>query len=72
MEQKNKEPKIVIIGGGVAGVAAATSLLDRGFEDVTIIEAEDRLGGRIYTVPFGKFNQNVKVIIILCFGIENI
>ncbi|XP_073992124.1 spermine oxidase-like [Rhodnius prolixus] len=59
MEQKNKEPKIVIIGGGVAGVAAATSLLDRGFEDVTIIEAEDRLGGRIYTVPFGTKHVDI-------------
>uniref|UniRef100_A0A0V0G8I4 Putative flavin-containing amine oxidase n=1 Tax=Triatoma dimidiata TaxID=72491 RepID=A0A0V0G8I4_TRIDM len=57
MEQKS--PKIVIIGAGVAGIAAATSLLDRGFEDVTIIEAEDRLGGRIHTVPFGAKDVDI-------------
>ncbi len=40
--------KIAIIGAGVAGLAAARQLADAGF-DVTVFEARDRIGGRIYT-----------------------
>ncbi len=39
---------IVVVGGGVAGTAAANSLLQLGYH-VTIIEKESRLGGRIYS-----------------------
>lgn len=44
---------IVIIGAGASGVAAASKLLSKGFENVTILEAEKRFGGRVNTVPFG-------------------
>jgi squalene-associated FAD-dependent desaturase len=37
--------RVVIIGGGLAGLAAATALAPRGFR-VTILEARNRLGGR--------------------------
>uniref|UniRef100_A0A146L738 Peroxisomal N(1)-acetyl-spermine/spermidine oxidase n=1 Tax=Lygus hesperus TaxID=30085 RepID=A0A146L738_LYGHE len=46
-------PRIVIVGGGVSGIAAAVSLVDKGFDNVTVLEAEDRVGGRVNTVPFG-------------------
>ncbi|XP_049295110.1 uncharacterized protein LOC125770013 [Anopheles funestus] len=46
-------PRIVIIGAGAAGVAAATRLIERGYKNVKILEAENRIGGRIHTVPFG-------------------
>ncbi|TMW44102.1 hypothetical protein DOY81_010818, partial [Sarcophaga bullata] len=45
-------PKIVIIGSGASGIACATKLLDYGFENVVIVEAESRIGGRIHTIPF--------------------
>jgi monoamine oxidase len=45
---------VVIIGGGVSGLAAGTTLLKAGFNEVTILEAEQRLGGRIHTLPFGN------------------
>ncbi len=40
--------KIVVIGGGLAGTAAAHALVGRGY-DVAIIEQKDRVGGRIYS-----------------------
>src|SRR3954453_13291922 len=37
--------RVVILGGGLAGLAGATGLAPRGFR-VTLLEARDRLGGR--------------------------
>lgn len=45
--------KILIIGAGACGVAAATHLLESGHSNLVILEAENRIGGRIHTVPFG-------------------
>jgi monoamine oxidase len=39
------------VGAGFAGVAAATELLAAGLE-VTVLEARDRVGGRVWSVPF--------------------
>ncbi|XP_017863457.1 PREDICTED: spermine oxidase-like [Drosophila arizonae] len=53
-ERKTKQTaRIVIIGAGASGIAAATRLLELGFRNVKILEAESRVGGRINTVPFG-------------------
>ncbi|XP_017072156.1 polyamine oxidase 1 [Drosophila eugracilis] len=52
---KTKETtRIVIIGAGVSGIAAATRLLEQGFKNVQLFEAEDRIGGRINTIPFAN------------------
>src|SRR6185503_12342417 len=40
---------IVVIGAGVAGLAAARACERRGHR-VTVLEARDRIGGRIHTV----------------------
>lgn len=47
------DPRILVIGAGAAGVAAATRLIAKGYKNLTILEAENRIGGRIHTVPFG-------------------
>ena len=39
---------VVVIGGGLAGLAAAERLADAG-ATVTLLEARDRLGGRVHT-----------------------
>ncbi|KAH8380431.1 hypothetical protein KR009_010676 [Drosophila setifemur] len=50
---KTKETaRIVVVGAGSAGIASATKLLEQGFRNVLILEAEDRIGGRIHTIPF--------------------
>jgi uncharacterized protein with NAD-binding domain and iron-sulfur cluster len=38
-------PRVVVIGGGLAGMVAAKTLAERGFP-VTILEASERLGGK--------------------------
>lgn len=43
-------PDVLIVGAGVAGLAAAQSLTAAG-RHVTILEARDRIGGRIFTHP---------------------
>src|SRR5688572_29594426 len=40
---------VIVVGGGVAGLAAAGELGRRGLT-VMLLEARDRLGGRIHTV----------------------
>jgi monoamine oxidase len=40
---------VAIIGAGAAGLAAARALVNSGF-DVVVLEARDRIGGRIYTL----------------------
>ena len=43
------ECDVVIIGGGAAGLAAARDL-DRTGKSIIVLEARDRLGGRIHTI----------------------
>jgi len=42
-----------VIGAGFAGLAAADALRAGGAE-VTVVEARDRVGGRVWSVPFGE------------------
>ena len=43
--------RVVVIGAGYAGLAAADALRAGGAE-VTVLEARDRVGGRVWSVPF--------------------
>ncbi|XP_022227123.2 spermine oxidase [Drosophila obscura] len=52
LSKTKQTARIVIVGAGSAGIAAATRLLEQGFRNVLLLEAEDRIGGRIHTIPF--------------------
>jgi monoamine oxidase len=44
----SNNPDILILGAGAAGLSAAVELAHAGFK-ITILEARDRIGGRIFT-----------------------
>ncbi|KAH0555606.1 spermine oxidase [Cotesia glomerata] len=48
--------KICIIGGGMAGLSAANHLLKNNFNDFVIVEARNRIGGRICSTKIGEDN----------------
>ncbi|XP_041259102.1 spermine oxidase [Onychostruthus taczanowskii] len=51
--RRKRQPRIVVIGAGLAGLSAAKALLESGFTDVTVLEATDRIGGRVQSVQLG-------------------
>jgi monoamine oxidase len=48
MDRAANKTDVVIIGAGAAGLSAACSLQDQGI-DVIVLEARERIGGRIFT-----------------------
>ena len=45
--------KVAIVGAGASGLYTAYSLIKRGLtSDIIILEAEDRIGGRIHSIPY--------------------
>ena len=49
-DRPDRPRSVAVIGGGIAGLTAATALAERGI-DVTLCEASDRLGGRVAAWP---------------------
>jgi monoamine oxidase len=56
LEKTRIPKKIIIVGAGMAGLVSA-SLLKQAGHDVTIIEAAERVGGRVYTLR-GDFRDD--------------
>lgn len=49
---KTHHHSVIIVGAGAAGIAALTRFLAHNVSDVIVLEAEDRIGGRVNSVPF--------------------
>ncbi|KAI5709070.1 hypothetical protein M8J76_009549 [Diaphorina citri] len=52
LDAPEKHKAVIIIGAGAAGLTAATELASSGVDDFIVLEAEDRLGGRIFNIPY--------------------
>jgi monoamine oxidase len=51
---------VIVIGAGAAGLTAAAKLASAGYS-VTILEARDRIGGRMFTVHDPKYGAPVEL-----------
>ena len=52
VQPRRRRPHVVVVGGGITGLATAWFLRDRA--RVTVLEADDRLGGKIRTSVAGR------------------
>ncbi|MQL87743.1 hypothetical protein Taro_020294 [Colocasia esculenta] len=48
IERQEIPPSVIVIGGGISGIAAARALCNASFK-VTLLESRNRLGGRVHT-----------------------
>uniref|UniRef100_A0A671S484 Lysine-specific histone demethylase n=1 Tax=Sinocyclocheilus anshuiensis TaxID=1608454 RepID=A0A671S484_9TELE len=62
-----KTGKVIVIGGGVSGLAAAKQLQSFGM-DVTILEARDRVGGRVATFRKGNYVADLGAMVVTGLG----
>ena len=44
---------VIIIGGGVSGLAASAQLMQNNITNILVLEGNNRLGGRVNTVKYG-------------------
>ncbi|XP_058797802.1 spermine oxidase-like [Phymastichus coffea] len=58
-DKKSTNKNIIIIGAGAAGISAVTKLFEHGFTNLTVLEAENRIGGRLYTTKFGNYSVDL-------------
>src|SRR5436190_20594901 len=54
------DPDILIVGAGIAGISAALELARAGLR-VTVLEARDRVGGRILTQHDTTLNRPIEL-----------
>ena len=71
-EMAIRGPRVLIVGAGIAGLAAAERLQTAGLTDVTILEASDRIGGRIHTqwIDTGDIVYMLFIIYILTLSFQ--
>eukprot|EP00090_Calanus_glacialis_P007049 TRINITY_DN15513_c0_g1_i2.p1 TRINITY_DN15513_c0_g1~~TRINITY_DN15513_c0_g1_i2.p1 ORF type:complete len:476 (-),score=114.85 TRINITY_DN15513_c0_g1_i2:47-1474(-) len=50
---ENYDKKVLIVGGGVSGLFAALRLAENGVKNIEILEADDRIGGRVNSFQHG-------------------
>jgi putrescine oxidase len=52
MPERSVETEIAVVGAGIAGLTAASTLAGNGV-DVVVLEARDRVGGRVWNTEIG-------------------
>lgn len=62
-----KYGKVIVIGAGIAGLAAAQQLQQFGLE-VIVLEARDRVGGRIATFRKGNYIADLGAMVVTGLG----
>src|SRR5438552_17816949 len=60
-------PHVVVVGGGLAGLAASVALAGHGMR-VSLLEKRPRLGGRAtsYLLPTGEYIDNCQHVTLRC------
>lgn len=54
----DKNERICILGGGISGLTAAFYLMKKGYKNVTVLEKEERVGGKCYSFLYkGKMYE---------------
>ncbi|XP_011028583.1 PREDICTED: polyamine oxidase-like [Populus euphratica] len=51
----SQTPTVIIIGAGMSGISAAKTLQDAGIRDILILEATNRIGGRVMKTQFSGY-----------------
>lgn len=62
-----KSPKVIVVGSGISGLAAARQLQSFGI-DVTIVEARERVGGRVATFRKGQYIADLGAMVLTGLG----
>ncbi|XP_071117949.1 uncharacterized protein [Haliotis cracherodii] len=52
-ESNIKHSKVLILGAGASGLAAAKTLSENNINDFILLEGSDRIGGRVMSIKFG-------------------
>lgn len=62
-----KQGRVIVIGAGIAGLAAAQQMQQFGME-VIVLEARDRVGGRIATFRKGNYIADLGAMVVTGLG----
>lgn len=62
--------KVVVVGAGVSGLAAARHLEHLGF-DTVVLEGRDRVGGRVSTFRWAEYRADLGAMVITGLGAGN-
>ena len=56
---------VIVIGAGVSGLSAGKYLIETGFDNILVLEAKNRVGGRTYTVKVLTLHLQLNLIDVI-------